>query len=172
MADDIKVALDDSRKIAQHEAVKEEVRSEVNAEISLNANQLTEADQAKAKAVAANLKDKAIREVVGTENEIERARGVARVSQVVDYVFYLAYGIITLEIVLELLGARESSGFKQFIDTVSAPLLAPFRGLMADPSRGPFRLMLSYIIALVVYLLLHLAVNGALRLMVHKKTEV
>lgn len=172
MADDIKVALDDSRKIAQHESVKEEVRSEVNAEIALNANQLTEADQAKARAVATSLKDKAIREVAGTEVEIERARGVARISQVVDYVFYLAYGIIALEIILELLGARENSGFKQFIDTVSAPLLAPFRGLMADPSRGPFQLMLSYIIALVVYLLLHLAVNGALRIMVHKKTEV
>ena len=43
---------------------------------------------------------------------------------------------------------------------------------MPDPSRGPFRLMLSYIMALVVYLLLHLAVNGLLRMFVHRKVAV
>jgi len=97
---------------------------------------------------------------------------VARVSQIVDYAFYLVYGIISLEIILELLGARDSAGFKQFVDTIAAPFLVPFRGLMPDPSNGPFRLMLSYVMALVAYLLLHLAVNGLLRIFVHRKVAV
>jgi hypothetical protein len=37
---------------------------------------------------------------------------------------------------------------------------------------GSFRFMLSYIVALVVYLLLHMAVNGLLRLFVRRKTFV
>src|SRR6058998_871537 len=97
---------------------------------------------------------------------------VTRVSQVIDYIFYLIYGIITLEIVLELLGARESNGFKNLIDTLAAPLVAPFRGLFADPTRGQFQLRLSYIAALIVYLLLHLAINGLLRLLAHRKTAI
>jgi uncharacterized protein YggT (Ycf19 family) len=94
------------------------------------------------------------------------------VSQIVDYVFYVIYGIVGLEIILELLGARESAGFKKFVDALAAPLLAPFEGLMPDPQAGPFRLMLSYITALVVYLLLHLAVNGLLRMFAHRKVAV
>ena len=58
------------------------------------------------------------------------------------------------------------------MDTLAAPFLAPFRGLMHDPGVGRFRFMLSYVIALIVYVLLHLAVNGLLRLFVQRKTEV
>jgi uncharacterized protein YggT (Ycf19 family) len=110
--------------------------------------------------------------VAASEAELGRARAGARVSQIVDYVFYVLYGLIGLQIALELLGAREASGFKQFMNTVTYPFLAPFKGLMADPAVGSSQLMFSYIIGLVVYLLLHLAINGALRLLVTKKTEI
>jgi hypothetical protein len=43
---------------------------------------------------------------------------------------------------------------------------------MPDPASGRFQLRLSYLIALVVYLLLHLAINGLLRLLAHKKTAL
>ena len=82
------------------------------------------------------------------------------------------YGIIALEIILELIGARESNGFKNFVDTIASPFLAPFRGLVADPSSGAMQLRLSYIVALAVYLLVHLAINGLLRLFAHRKTAV
>jgi uncharacterized protein YggT (Ycf19 family) len=148
------------------------MREEVNTEISRKAGEMTPAEHANAERLAGTLKRKAVREVAETETELERAHGIARVSQVADYVFYLIYGIIGLEIVLELLGARESAGFKQLVDTIAAPILAPFQGLMPDPGVGPFRLMLSYIIALAVYILLHLAVNGLLRIFVQRKTTV
>src|SRR5438128_5046873 len=110
MTEDEKLALDESRRIAQHEAVKSEVRQGVHHEMTRSANRLAPAEQAEANAVGEQFKHRAVREVVDTEAEIDRARGVARVSQVIDYIFYLIYGIITLEIVLELLGARESNG--------------------------------------------------------------
>jgi uncharacterized protein YggT (Ycf19 family) len=172
MVEDEKLTIDESRKIAQHEAVKGAVREEVHSEIARDANRLDPAERAQASQVAEDLKHKAVNEVVETETEIERARGVARVSQVVDYIFYLIYGIIGLEIILELIGARESNAFKNFIDTLASPLLAPFRGLVDDPSSGGMQLRLSYIVALIVYLLLHLAINGLLRLLAHRRTVV
>jgi len=66
----------------------------------------------------------------------------------------------------------ERAGFKQFIDAIATPFLAPFKGLMPTPGVGSFRLMLSYIVALAVYVLLHMAVNGLFRLVVHRKTAV
>src|SRR4029077_1104660 len=122
--------------------------------------------------LAESLKRKAVREVAATEAELDQGQAVARASQIVDYLFYIVYGIIGLEIVLDAIGARQSAGFKQFIDAIATPFLAPFKGLMTTPGVSSFRFMLSYIVALVVSLLLHTAVTGLLRLFVHRKTVV
>jgi uncharacterized protein YggT (Ycf19 family) len=169
---DDKLAIDESQRLAQHEAVKAEVRSEINSEIARSAEQLDTSEQARAQVVGERLKDKAINEVENSEDEIEKARWAARISQIIDYVFYLIYGLITLEIFLDLLGARQGNAFREFIDTISAPALAPFRNLMQDPVNGRFQLRLSYIFALVFYILVHLAVNGLLRMIAHRKTSV
>jgi len=172
MKEEEKLAADEARRIAQHESVKSEVREQVHAEITRKSDARSPADQADAEALAESLKRKAVREVAATESELDRGQSAARASQVVDYIFYIVYGIIGLEIVLDAIGARQSAGFKQFIDAIATPFLAPFRGLMPTPGVGSFRLMLSYIVALAVYILLHMAVNGLLRLMVHRKTVV
>lgn len=167
-----KVAEDEARRIAQHERIKSKLEGDVHASIEREAQGANPAGQAEIKTVAAELKHKATTEVAQTERELDRARGVTRTSQVVDYVFYLVYGIIGLEIVLELFGARESSGFKSFIDAISLPFLAPFRGLFRDPAIGSMQLMFSYIAALVVYVLLHMAVNALLRIFVERKSRI
>lgn len=172
MIDDEKVAIDEERRLAQHEAVRSTVAGEVGAEVASNAAVVTPTDQARADAVADHFKDKAYREVVETDREIESAKGVARVSQIVDFAFFVVYALIGLEILLELLGARESAGFKQLIDTLAGPFLAPFEGLMPEPTAGPMRLALSYIFALVAYLILHMIVNGFLRMLAHRKVAV
>jgi uncharacterized protein YggT (Ycf19 family) len=172
MNDEEKLAADEARKLRQHEAVKGRVSENVNAEISREADRITPREQDAAGAVASSLKQTAVREVAHTESELSRTRRLARASQVVDYVFYLIYGIIALEIALEALGAREGAGFKQFIDTLASPLLAPFEGLMADPGTGNYRFMLSYVVALIVYVLVHFAVKGLLRLFIQRKTTV
>jgi uncharacterized protein YggT (Ycf19 family) len=172
MLEDEKLAIEESERVAGYEAVKQDARKGVRAEIANQADRLDSHDKARAAAVGDRLKQKAIDEVAVTETEVERARGVARVSQIVDYVFYLIYGLISLEIVLDLLGARDGNAFKNLIDRLNAPLLAPFRGLMSDPSSGRFQLRLSFIFALIVYLLLHVAINGLLRLLAHRKTAV
>lgn len=172
MKEDEKLAADEARRIAQHESIKGQLREKVHADISHEADQPASTERDSAAALAGSLRHKAIKEVATSDTELERGKAFARVSQVVDYVFYLIYGIIGLEIVLEALGARESAGFKRFVDVMATPVLAPFEGLMPDPGVGRFRFMLSYVIALGVYVLLHVAVNGLLRLFVHRKTAV
>lgn len=172
MIDKNRLAVDESNRITQYEAVKGRVQEEVNAEIANHADRLDENEQSQAAAVGGQLKRKALSEVVNTEAELERSRGVARVSQVIDYLFYLIYGLISLQITLDLLGARRGNGFRNFIDAITAPLLAPFNSLMPSVGSGSFQLKLSYVFALIVYLLLHMAINGLLRLLALRKTAI
>lgn len=172
LLEDEKLAIDETQRIAEHEAVKQDARRGVHAEIAREADRLDARDKRSVAAVGQGLKRKAIAEVVDTESEVERARTVARVSQIVDYIFYVIYGLITLEIVLDLLGARETNTFNRIVERVTQPLLGLFRGLIDDPASGRFQLKLSYVIALIVYVLLHLAINGLLRLVAHRKVAV
>jgi len=109
---------------------------------------------------------------VSTERELGRGRTAARISQIVDYFFYLIYGLIALEFLLGLMGARAGNGFVQFIGAVTRPLLAPFERIVGTPSSGAFQVRISYLFALVVYILIHLAINGAFRLVAHRKVTV
>jgi uncharacterized protein YggT (Ycf19 family) len=123
--------------------------------------------------VAGEFRGKAIDDVVETEREVERARGMARVSQVVDYIFYLIYGLLAVRLLLSLLAARSNAGFVQFIRAVTDPLYAPFHGIVASPTaEGGYTLALPIVIAIIVYALLHAGINGLLRLIAHRKTEI
>jgi uncharacterized protein YggT (Ycf19 family) len=102
----------------------------------------------------------------------ERSSFLSRLSQVIDYLFYLIYGLIALEIILDLLGARRANAFREFVHALTTPLLAPFNNLLPDPAAGRFQFRLSHLVALVVYILLHLAITGLLRLIVQRKTTI
>ena len=119
------VAADEARRIAQHELVKSKLEEDVHARIARESAASSPAEQDEVKSVAAGLKHKATREVAETEGELQRARLVTRVSQVGDYVFYLVYGLIGLEIVLQLFGARQASGFKRLLDVGHAAGAGP-----------------------------------------------
>ena len=162
---------DEDRRATQHETVKGQLRNQVHEQIKQGSG-IDDREKAEIESVAHELKHKAIHEVSATDGEVERERVFARISQIVDYLFALVYGVLGLLIALELLGARQSSGFKRFIDTVSSPLVAPFKGLMPDPSVGNFQLMLSYVIGLIVYGLIHLALKGLIRLMAQRRTTI
>ena len=83
------------------------------------------------------------------------------------------YGLLTIRLLLELFAARESAGFFRFIKVATDPFYAPFRGLVPSPTTADgFTLALPIIVALVVYMLLHLAINGLLRIFAHRKTQV
>ena len=173
MVDD-KLAIDEAERAANYESIKSGVKSEVGNEIYTEAVRSPAAvHSAEVENVADRMRERAVGEVVETEREVERARGAARISQVVDYIFFLIYGVLVIRLLLELFAARESAGFFQFIKTVTNPFYAPFRGLVPSPSTAEgFTLALPIIVAIVVYMLLHLAINGILRMIAHRKTSV
>ena len=173
MVDDTKLAADELRREVQHESVKTQVESDVNAEIAARADRTTPTEAQKMEQVAGEFRGKAINEVVETDREVDRARGMARVSQFVDYIFYIIYGLLAIRLLLSLLAARSSAGFVQFIRAVTDPLYAPFRGIVASPTaEGGYTLALPIVIAIIVYALVHLGINGLLRLIAHRKTAI
>jgi uncharacterized protein YggT (Ycf19 family) len=172
MVDD-KLAAEEAQRAADYEAIKSNVKADVAADIYAEAARPVPTQSARVEEVADGLRRTAVTEVVETEREVQRARSVARVSQVVDYIFFLIYGLLTIRLLLELFAARESAGFFKFIKMLTDPFYAPFRGLVPSPSTAEgFTLALPVVVAIVVYMLLHLAINGLLRMFAHRKTEV
>jgi uncharacterized protein YggT (Ycf19 family) len=172
MQDD-KLAADEARRAMQHGAIKAEVEGDVNAEIAARADRTTRPEAARMEEVAGEFRGKAIDEVVESEREVERGRGAARISQVVDFIFWVIYALLAIRFLLALLAARRTAGFVQFIYTISDPFYAPFRGIVAEPTADSgARFALSILLAIVVYAVLHLGINKLLRLIAHRKTEI
>lgn len=172
MVDD-KLAREEAQRAANYEAIKSNVKAEVGGEIYAEAARPVPSQVARVEEVADGMRRTAVDEVVQTEKEVERARVVARISQVVDYLFFVVYGLLTIRLLLELFAARESAGFFKFVKSATDPIYSPFRGLVPSPSTTEgFTLALPIVVAIVVYMLLHLAINGLLRIFAHRKTEV
>ncbi|CAN5877834.1 hypothetical protein BH23GEM9_BH23GEM9_08430 [soil metagenome] len=170
---DRNVAADDARRVAQHEATTSSVEQDVNADIAARADHGSADEAVRLDRVASDMRTSAIDDAAGQNREMSRARGTARVSQVVDYLFYMVYGLLAVRLVLALLAARASNGFVQFINTVTDPFYALFRGIVSSPTaEGGYTLALPIIIAIGAYALLHFAINGFLRMLVHRKTAV
>jgi uncharacterized protein YggT (Ycf19 family) len=166
------VLLDEERRLASHQDVKASVDNDVKARIKQESARVEPEESSDVAQVAHELKHKSVHEAVATERELERSKTAARISQIVDYVFYLIYGLISLEVLLGLMGARSGNGFVQFIDAVTRPFLAPFDRIVGTPAANGHQFRISYIFALLVYVLLHLAINGVFRLVAHRKVTV
>lgn len=172
MTEDHRLMMDEARRLAQYETLKDEMRNSVQAEIVREGTQPTAQDQARMAAAGDALRQQALDETVNTENELARGRFAARLSQFIDFAFYLIYGLIALEIILDLAGANRRNAFRQMVESLSTPLLWPFEKLLSDPGVGRFQFRLSYLIGLLVYLLLHVAITVMLRLIAQRKTII
>jgi uncharacterized protein YggT (Ycf19 family) len=171
--EDEKLAQDEARRMAQRDTVRDDIERDVNREIVERAEMAQPSPRREIDQLASELKANAAHEVVETEREVKRARVAARISQVVDYLFYLIYGLLVLRFLLGLLAARPGAEFVQFIRMVTDPFYFPFRGIVARPVfEGGYTLDLPTLLALVVYALLHLAINGLLRLLAHRRTDI
>jgi uncharacterized protein YggT (Ycf19 family) len=173
MERDDKLAAEEALRLGRHQAVKNFVGREVGAEVAAESTVVTSADLHREERVAADLRRKALEEVVVTEQAVEQARGAARASQLVDYVFYVIYALLAVRIGLALLAGNPEAGFYRFIRAVTAPFYAPFRGIVESPTDpAGHTLALPLVVAIVAYALLHLAINGALRVLATRKTAI
>jgi hypothetical protein len=173
MSDETNSALlDEERSLPSHQEAKASIDDDVNARIRRESARVALKESAELAGVAHELKQKSVREAAETERELGRGRIAARISQVVDYLFNIIYGLIGLQFVFRLTGAPPGDGFVQFVAGVSWPLLAPFERIVEPPSAGAFQIQLSYLLALVVYILLHIAINGVFRIIEYRKATV
>jgi uncharacterized protein YggT (Ycf19 family) len=170
---DNKLAAEEARREVQHRDIKSRVERDVNAELAARLDHTPPADSPKLEQVAGEFRGKAIDAVVQSDREVERARGMARLSQVVDYLFWVIYALLGMRLFLGLLAARSGAGFVQFVRAVTDPLYAPFRGIFPSPTaEGGYTLALPIVMAILVYAILHAGVNAFLRLLVHRKTAL
>lgn len=170
--EDERLAEEEARRLAQHGATAGSIDREINAEIAARAGHVGANDSETLHKVAEEMRGNAIAEVAGTNRELGRARVFARISQVIDYLFSILYGLLVIRLILVFVAARSGNDFVQLIQTMTNPFFAMFRGIVASPSAGGFTLAVPIVIALVVYGLLHGAINGFLRLIVHRKSTV
>lgn len=170
---DKKLAQEEAQRIANYEALKSDVKTDVTSEIAARADAPTVSEARRMDNIAGNFREKAVAEVIETDREVERSRFLARISQVVDYIFYVIYALLAIRLLLALFAARQNAGFVQFINSITNPLYAPFRGIVPSPkTEDGFTLALPIVIAIIVYLLVHLGINGLLRIFAHRKTEI
>ncbi len=170
---DDKLASEEARRAVQHESVKAQVEGEVQAELADHAQVPVAGESQRIQEVAGEFRSKAVNEVIDTEREVERGRGAARISQVVDYIFYVIYALLAMRFLLALLAANSRAGFVQFIVTVTNPFYSPFKGIVNSPRTDDgHTLMVPIVVAIIAYVLLHLAINGILRMMAHRKTAI
>ena len=102
-----------------------------------------------------------------------RPRGLARLSQFIDYAFWLLYTLLLIRLLLVFFDASSWAGFVRFIRAATDPFYAPFRGIVPSQSvDGGFTLAIPILIAMVVYGLLHLAIHKLLRVMAYRRTTV
>lgn len=164
------VAREQDRQATAGEDLRDKVDQKVGASIERETGVTGPGEHAEVKSVAQELKAKSVDEIRRSGRELDSGRRLKRIYQFVDYAFFLVYGLIGLMIALELVGARDRSGFMQFMRAVTTPLLAPFRSVMPDPSVGSSQFMLSFVLALIVYALIHLAIRGIFRILIHRDT--
>jgi uncharacterized protein YggT (Ycf19 family) len=170
---DVKVAEAEARQAAHHAGVKSRFEDRVNAEISGQASSASTGEQAKVAEVAAHMRGSALADTMKGERIVGQARSAARWSQFVDYGFYVVYSLLGIRLLLALIGASSASGFVQFVRGVTDPFYAPFRGIVPSPTAdGGYVLVVPIIIALLFYLLLHMGINGVLRMVGHRKTSI
>src|ERR1700756_4119305 len=98
--DDDKLAIEEARRAGQHGSVKSQVDGEVQAEIAERAAEKPAPAGEGIDQLAGQFRSKAFDEVVETEREVGRARGAARISQVVDYIFYVIYALLGMRFLL------------------------------------------------------------------------
>ena len=133
MVDD-KLALEEAQRAANYEAIKSNVKSDVGGDILLKRRALHPRKRQRIENVADGMRrTRSMRSSRRREKSAGRDSS-RRISQIVDYVFFLIYGLLTVRLLLELFAARESAGFFQFIKTLPIPFYSPFRGLVPSPS--------------------------------------
>ncbi|OGG85823.1 hypothetical protein A2392_00150 [Candidatus Kaiserbacteria bacterium RIFOXYB1_FULL_46_14] len=90
-----------------------------------------------------------------------------RTTRIVWYVFYVVEALLAFRFILKLLSANSGAGFTEFIYSVSAIPLAPFRFVFSNNAIGSNVFEWSTLLAMLVYWVL---VWGIIKLVLMTRT--
>jgi uncharacterized protein YggT (Ycf19 family) len=99
------------------------------------------------------------------EEPARRATYSYRGVSIVWLIGGIVAAVIAIRFVLELLGASQSAAFTTFIYSITAPLVAPFRGIFPIPARQGYVFDGAALLAIAIYLLLTWGVVALVRIM-------
>jgi uncharacterized protein YggT (Ycf19 family) len=102
--------------------------------------------------------------VVAEPVTVSRKPTIERIARVFDYTFGLLYSLLAIRLVLELISARRTSGFYEFIRAVTDFFYAPFNAIVRTDTVDGAHVVWSLLVAILAYMLLHAAIRGLLRL--------
>src|SRR5581483_6581751 len=95
-----------------------------------------------------------------------------QVNRVIWYLFGLLEGLLALRVILHAIGANPDNAFAAFIAAVTAPFVAPFRTLVADPRYDGAVFEVTTLVAMVVYVLLAYAITRLIHIMSDRAYDV
>ena len=117
-----------------------------------------------------------------TEKQIEENRVAERENQIgrINGIIWLLFGVlealIGLRVILKIIAANPENSFAHFIYTTSRLFLAPFFGLVGEPTSDGSVLEVTSLVAMLFYLLVGLGITRLIYLIMmptqvrHEKT--
>lgn len=84
----------------------------------------------------------------------DKKKTILRLNQIIWYILGLVEVLLAFRVALKMLGANQSVGFTSLINSITAPLAAPFSGILGVSITGNSLFEWSTIIAGIVYLCL------------------
>jgi uncharacterized protein YggT (Ycf19 family) len=107
------------------------------------------------------------------EHEERRVSVAARVSQFVDFAFGVLYVMLVMRFALSFAGAR-ATPFVWMLDRATRPFYAPFQGILGaqDVDGHGHVVVMSLIVAIVVYMAIHFGVHMLLRTLAVKRRTI
>lgn len=90
--------------------------------------------------------------------------GVVLVQRIIYYVGSVLLALLLTRFLLLLFGASRSSGFVDFIYSLSGTFVAPFNGIFAEPTYGTAKFDTSTVVAIIVYALIMVGIANLVTL--------
>jgi hypothetical protein len=93
------------------------------------------------------------RQVVTQDVNAEQRQTLQWVTALISFFFSVVEGLIGLRILLKLIDANATNAFASFIYGITARFVAPFAGLVGNPTIDGYALEVTSLVALIVYAL-------------------
>lgn len=94
-----------------------------------------------------------------------------RVERVIWFIVAVVASLIAIRFFMKLLGASYQADFVRFMYGVTAPLVAPFKGIFQASGSGNYVLEPESLIAIAIYVLIGWAIVALIRILGTPKTR-